>query len=283
MSAVIIENVLYCTFSFFGCITNGVVFAIIIKHRRTLPVRAMLVASLLANGVLSAGIGFTSSLVQISHGTDRKIRIAFLVSYFIIYFSATLHLFFAACERYIFIVFPLRHTRMFTGTRVWMIVAFCYVFSFVFCMVLFISSNGISITNIPEQYIRSDYCTYFDVTASFVSFPDMIVIILYLHIFMIAKRQRRKVAAAGYLKHSVSIRPIITLLITATYSAIFSLCYVAIIIMTCVDLTLPSLVEPFLRNCPVVIILLHPVVHGIGDTTIRKRIAKCFSHSSGCA
>lgn len=268
---------IYFGLSVIGCVTNGVFLASVIYQRHTLPVRLKIFASLTISGSIASWFGVVFSFIVMYYSTNRNIFVAFFILYYCTNLSCQLHWLAVAYERYIFIANPLHHNHLFSSTRICIIITFCYAISATFPVFLFIATDGINVTRIPEDFRFQDLCLYDEIMATIQCIPDAVVVVIYFRILVIAKKQRRQIAASNITQNRPSIRAIGILLITATYSAILSMIFLFVIYAKCRNLYLHPTFEYILLCSLVIIIDLHPIIYGLGDTNIRRAIVKCFT------
>lgn len=114
------------TFTFLvviSCLVNGLFVSVICKKRHVLPTAAMIVASLSVNGIIASTISLWLLFSNTSHDT---INFGIIFVFASTMLSSVDHLFMAAFERYVAIVYPMRHGNLFTKKRIWLMLGATY-------------------------------------------------------------------------------------------------------------------------------------------------------------
>lgn len=256
-----------------GCLSNGIFLALIVVKRHSLPVTATLLASLSANGIFTCILHAVTAYESISHDT---VGAALLAIMFCLYLITDLHLAAAAFERHVLIVYPFRHPKLFTKVRIWAAIVLCYLIPSFVCAMVFLVTEMLLFGTIVRHLDRAQSCQFYAVHFSVTLSPGILVILFYIRIYFTAIRQRRKIANVLNQRSNVSFRPVIILLITATYSFLLWLLACAFILTMCHVHGTSHIIGKVATMLPILHLSLHPIVYGFGDSILRKAFIRCF-------
>lgn len=272
--------VIYIVLIIIGCITNTLFVIAILKHRHVLPVTASILASLFGIGIATciSSTGFFIQKLSAHLGWEEHITVDPIMK-LALYLASEFHLALAAFERHVAIVYPFRHAMLFSRRRICLAIACCYLLP---CILIFtiLAVHGYQHGDVPKWMTHEDMCSIYWIYISFEILPGVVVVLGYVRVYMAARNQRRKITTVNNENSSIPIRPIIVLLITATYSALLWCVAGLITVLICTGMIRLSDTKLIIASeTPILIVALHPVVYGLGDRTIRKKVINCFKRN----
>lgn len=259
-------------------LTNVAFVFVIVKQRHNLPVTAKILASLFVNGILSNIYELFIIIAEdfTIEPAAQKINTVYILLAYIFCVVSEFHLAAAAFERYVIIVYPFRHNEFFTNKRIWLAITSCYLLSIAVCSVTFCVAFVIENGNIPAHALFLTSCRFYTAQSIMVCLPGLLIVGFYIRVFLAAKSQRRKIAIDSIRTQQVSLRPILVLFVTATYSEFLWSMLNGLVYLGCNGIVVPHAVAKLGNGIPMLIMLLHPIVYGFGDRTMRKAFFKCF-------
>uniref|UniRef100_A0A3B3YEL2 G-protein coupled receptors family 1 profile domain-containing protein n=1 Tax=Poecilia mexicana TaxID=48701 RepID=A0A3B3YEL2_9TELE len=190
-----------------------------------------------------------------------------------------------AVDRYIAIKNPLRYNSLVTGLRAKCIIALCWTLSAVIGMTPLIGWNTVFLWILTlnlfclcltqclfESVVPLDYMTYFNFFG-FVLTPLLVMLVIYIKIFLVARRQLRRMSITKDVHAAKSLAIIVGL---------FAICWLPVHIINCLNHLCKDCERPTIWVMNIAIILSHansvvnPFIYAYRIREFRQTFWKIF-------